>query len=46
MNILEFEKMSSYVSEVLVHNRMIDRTGRDTGQIFLILWAAIRSPLR
>jgi hypothetical protein len=27
-------------------NRMVDRTGRDTVQYFINLWAAIRSPLR
>lgn len=27
-------------------NRMVDQTGRDAAQYLLILWAAIRSPLR
>ena len=46
MNILAFEKMGSYVREVLVHNRMVDRTGRDAAKCFINLWADIRSPLR
>jgi hypothetical protein len=44
MNILEFEKMSSYVREVLVHNKMVDRTVRDAAPYFINMWTAIRSP--
>jgi hypothetical protein len=46
MNILEYERMACYVRGVLVHNRMVYRTGRDAAQYFINLWTAIRSPLR